>query len=196
MLASLVGKNGTAILGLQKELKVGIQLNRNSIPMQLEIEAPDKDTLDAAVASLAETIKALRRGHWSSTVDPELIGLLIGKQGAKINKLRADTGAAVELDRRTGAIEVNGDEDKVAKARAYIEAFIEEHKDTACSAQVRMPAVSLDAIPRPHTSPLMQSLTHRLLVNKGARAGRGIPLGYRLQGRYGYGDIANVRRQV
>jgi transcription antitermination factor NusA-like protein len=146
MLASLVGKNGTAILGLQKELQVGIQLNRTSVPMQLEIEAPDKTTLDAAMASLAETVKKLRRGHWSIAVDPELIGLLIGKQGANIIKLRTETGASVEVDRRTGTIEVNGDEDKVAKARAHVEAFVEEHKETACSAQVRVPAAAFPLV--------------------------------------------------
>ena len=98
MLASLVGKNGTAILGLQKELKVGIQLNRHSAPMQLEIDASDKSTLDAAMLSLTDKVKKMRRGHWHSTVGPELIGLLVGKQGAKINKLRSDTGEYDDSD--------------------------------------------------------------------------------------------------
>ena len=98
MLASLVGKNGTAILGLQKELKVGIQLNRHSAPMQLEIDATDKVTLDVAMRSLTDKVKKMRRGHWHSTVGPELIGLLVGKQGAKINKLRSDTGNVTRGD--------------------------------------------------------------------------------------------------
>ena len=92
MLPTLVGKNGTAILCLQKELKVGIQLNRHSVPMQLEIDVSDKATLDAAMRSLTDKVKKMRRGRWHSTVGPELIGLLIGKQGAAIIKIRRDTG--------------------------------------------------------------------------------------------------------
>ena len=92
MLPTLVGKNGTAIIGLQKELKVGIQLNRHSAPMQLEIDASDKSTLDDAVRSLTDKVKKMRRGHWHSTVSLDLIGLLIGKQGATIMKIRSETG--------------------------------------------------------------------------------------------------------
>ena len=95
MLPTLVGKNGTAILGLQKELKVGIQLNRHSAPMQLEIDASDKDTLDAAMCSLIDKVKKLRRGHWRSTVSLDLIGLLIGKQGATITRIRNETGKSI-----------------------------------------------------------------------------------------------------
>jgi polyribonucleotide nucleotidyltransferase len=30
------------------------------------------------------------------------IGLLIGKQGVKINRLRTDTGASIDIDKATG----------------------------------------------------------------------------------------------
>ena len=66
--------------------------------MQLEIDATDKVTLDVAMRSLIDKVKKMRRGHWHSTVGPELIGLLVGKQGAKINKLRSDTGNVTRGD--------------------------------------------------------------------------------------------------
>ena len=52
----------------------------------------------------------------------------------------------IELDRRTGVIEVNGDEDKVAKARKVIEQIIDEHQATSFTMQIPVPAAAFPLV--------------------------------------------------
>ena len=52
----------------------------------------------------------------------------------------------IELDHRTGAIEVNGDEDKVANARQVIEQIIDEHQATSHKLQVPVPSAAFPLV--------------------------------------------------
>ena len=82
MLPALIGKNGSAIIALQKELNIKIHLNR--IAMLLEVESPsssDTNTLEEALVALEEKISNLKVHSWETVIDVSLIGLLVGKQG-------------------------------------------------------------------------------------------------------------------
>ena len=87
MLPTIIGKNGSAIIALQKELNIKIHLNR--IAMLLEIESPsssDSNVLEEALVALEEKISNLKVHSWETIIDTSLIGLLVGKQGQWLMK--------------------------------------------------------------------------------------------------------------
>jgi predicted PilT family ATPase len=82
MLPVIMGKNGSAIIALQKELKVNIHLNRSVMQLELECSVPGNlGILEEAVKIVTERVAKLRQSEWKCKVDPTLIGLLVGKQG-------------------------------------------------------------------------------------------------------------------
>jgi hypothetical protein len=60
----------------------------------------------AAKVTLAEKIEKLRKQHWELAIDAELVGIVIGKQGVVINKIRQDSGAHIEIDPTTKILKV------------------------------------------------------------------------------------------
>ena len=52
----------------------------------------------------------------------------------------------IELDHKTGVIEVNGAEDKVAKARQVIQQIINEHQATSFTMQVHVPSAAFPLV--------------------------------------------------
>jgi polyribonucleotide nucleotidyltransferase len=104
MLPTIVGKNGVAIMALQKECGVSIHINRDL--MRLEIQGSDQETVRSAVAKVAEIAMRLRTGFWETKLELDLVGLVIGKQGANVKKLRSETGATIDIDPRTCIIKV------------------------------------------------------------------------------------------
>ena len=92
----LVGKNGGAITALEKAAGVAININRSA--MCLEVESPDITKLASGVEIIQAKIDKLLAEHFEVVVDESLMGILIGKQGATINKFREELDASIDLD--------------------------------------------------------------------------------------------------
>lgn len=105
MVPLIVGKNGSNIGVWTNETKVALQVNKRLL--KLEIKGASAEVVAAAQATLAEKIEKLRKQHWELAMDAELVGLVIGKQGAVINKIRQDSGAHMEIDANTKILKVH-----------------------------------------------------------------------------------------
>ena len=104
MVPLIVGKNGSNIRVWTDEAKVALQVNKRLL--KLEIKGTSAEVVTAAQAILAEKIEKLRKQHWELAMDAELVGIIIGKQGAVINKIRQDSGAHIEIDAVTRILKV------------------------------------------------------------------------------------------
>jgi transcription antitermination factor NusA-like protein len=104
MLPMLVGKNGSNIMNLEKSTGASIKVIRTSLV--LEIEAPTAAVAQAALASIGDKVHKLKSEHFEMVVDTDLMGTLIGKQGATINKFRSDTSANIDIDMQSRMLKV------------------------------------------------------------------------------------------
>lgn len=66
-------------------------------------------------------------------LDASVIPVLIGKAGANIQKIQADLGVQIDLDREDMSIVVNGMRDCVAKAVTFLKAFVDDSKEIEVS---------------------------------------------------------------
>jgi len=116
LVPSLVGKSGASINALRKETNVSIDIN--TAGTSVEIKGSSKEQVAAARITVQERIRQLQAERWEHSTSTEFLPLLIGKQGATINKLRTDTGAGIDID--GNIVKVYGAEDKVAAAKEAI----------------------------------------------------------------------------
>lgn len=96
VVAALVGKNGASINALRKETKVSIEINPANT--SVEIKGTSKEVVQEARAIIEKRIHQLLSERWEISAPSEFLPILIGKQGANIIKLRADTGANIDID--------------------------------------------------------------------------------------------------
>ena len=104
MLPLIVGKNGSNIGVWTEEAKVALKVNKRLL--KLDIKGASSEVVAAAKVTLAEKIEKLRKQHWELAIDAELVGIVIGKQGVVINKIRQDSGAHIEIDPTTKILKV------------------------------------------------------------------------------------------
>ena len=82
MLPVIIGKNGSAILALEKDLHVKIHLNRAAMLLELESSpTQDPEILQDALRGLDEIVNGLKQHSWTTVIDTSLIGLFVGKAG-------------------------------------------------------------------------------------------------------------------
>lgn len=124
---------------------MSIEINR--VTLKLEIKGATKQIVQDAKDTITKRIEKLRSEHWEVPVSGDMIGLIIGKQGATINKIRAESGANVDFDAKLYVLRVSGGEDKVADARAMIEEIIAaEEKNKASTRYVSIPAAAIPCV--------------------------------------------------
>ena len=123
MLSSIVGKQGTNIIALQKETETTINVNKKS--MQLEVIASSADNMAKAKTLIQNKIDKLKKEHWEIELPIALLKLFIGKQGSNINKVRTETGASVEIVDKSCVVKVTGNESSVSAARETILKFLD-----------------------------------------------------------------------
>ena len=128
LFSSLVGKNGAVINAMQKESGANMNVNRKDLVF--DITASDSASANAAKTILEAKIAELADQFWSTTVDSDYIGGLIGKGGATKLKIVEDSGAqTVDIDAKSNTVTVQGTPEAVQKARTIIEAYIAEEKE-------------------------------------------------------------------
>lgn len=96
LVSLLVGKAGASINALRKETKVSIDINATST--SVDIRGTSKAQVEEARVVIEKRIRQLHAERWEVTSPVDFFPILIGKQGANINKLRADTGANIDID--------------------------------------------------------------------------------------------------
>jgi polyribonucleotide nucleotidyltransferase len=99
LVPALVGKGGASINALRKETSATLDVNASGTCV--EIKGSSREQVAAAKLALERRIRQLQAERWEHTASAELMPALIGKQGATINKLRADTGAGIDIDGST-----------------------------------------------------------------------------------------------
>lgn len=105
MLPIIVGKNGSNIAAWTEETKASLQVNKRL--MRVEIKGATAESTEAARRSIEEKVEQLRKQHWELSVSLEFVGVVIGKQGAVINKIRAESGAHVDVDAAQKLVKVH-----------------------------------------------------------------------------------------
>ena len=93
---ALVGKGGTSINALRKETNASIEIN--TAGNLIDIRGSSKEEVRTARSIVEKRIHQLRAERWELTVSSDFFPILIGKQGANINKMRTDTGANIDID--------------------------------------------------------------------------------------------------
>ena len=95
MITMLVGRSG-CIASLEKEAGATIKLNKANLSLDIEVTSADK--LEGALSVVSSKVQELRSTHFEMLVDAELVGILLGKNGATIKKFRADTQANIDFN--------------------------------------------------------------------------------------------------
>lgn len=140
---ALVGKSGASINALRKETKVSIEISPSNT--SVDIKGANKEVVQEARAVIEKRIHQLLSERWEVNAPSEFFPILIGKQGANIIKLRADTGANIDVDGNT--IKVHGAEEKVAAAKtAILELLSSSEAKIAGSKVLVVPAPSVAII--------------------------------------------------
>ena len=123
MLSALLGKGGANISSLQEQLRVSMDINRQS--RMIEIQAVSKQDLIKATQHMVAYLDKLRGEYWETTVDGKNMGLLLGKKGANIAKLREETGAKIDVNVNTNAVKVSGTAECVKIATEKIQSILQ-----------------------------------------------------------------------
>ena len=110
---------------VEKESGAAIHLPKRD-QMGVTILGSDESAVETAKTALLEAIQTILRENWTVKLTGDVIGSLIGKQGANVKKLRAETKANIDIDARTGVVKVSGKEDHVNEAKRRIVEFVEE----------------------------------------------------------------------
>lgn len=84
-----------------------------------------KEAIDAVKSQITEFIERIRKENVVIYADANVIPVIIGKKGAKINKLREESGANITIGNNSD-IFINGSEESVIKAKQLIETLIVE----------------------------------------------------------------------
>lgn len=126
-LEAIKARKGTVLQPIEKATGVSIQLPRRDQSF-ITILGPDENSVEVARAKLLETANILLKENWSIRLPSDIIGSLIGKQGANVKSLRTETKANIDIDARTCVVKVNGKEECVADARKRILEFAAERE--------------------------------------------------------------------
>ena len=145
LLPSFVGKNGSSIVQLEKDLQVRIRVNR--IEKRLEIEnSDDIEIVSKAYEAISAKVEKMRASHWEIIMSPEMLGTFIGKEGVNIKKFRSDTNANIDVDNKTEVLRVTGEPHCVTAAKIRILAFINEEEKNNHVLEVSVPPLSYPVI--------------------------------------------------
>eukprot|EP00941_MAST-03F_sp_MAST-3F-sp1_P001779 g1779.t1 len=167
MVGEIVGKGGSEAKKFQTEYSVKLNVERNdesdgkrrnksSTRKNIVGEGHVTIMLRGEASKVAEAAKALeekvilwKKEHAVMHVFPSACGLLIGKGGATIKKVRAETECAVECDLSSGQILLRGKEECIKKAITAVTEIVGEHQvrsETSISLKMDVPKDNLSAV--------------------------------------------------
>jgi len=125
MVSIIIGKKGASINKLCDDTGANIKID--SAGGVCKISGSEEN-----VQKAVETIEALKE-KWIKenkviTVDPDIVGTLIGKAGCVIKALSEESGCQIDIDSQGGMVKLRGDPEKIAAAEKLIMAKLEENK--------------------------------------------------------------------
>ena len=101
----ILGKAGAFINSVRKQTAADITID--AVNKSVVIEGGSAFVAESAAQRIRERLQQHEAENWSlAKTDREALSSLIGKAGARIKALRADTGADVNVDLNTGMIRV------------------------------------------------------------------------------------------
>ena len=141
----IIGKGGATIKRIRAETGAELMIPRDGDPNDGTVLLKGTDEAVAAAKAMVEKIiadaadsdarygggGALPEGSIMIEVDcPDYaVGSIIGKAGANVKALQADTGAKVDIKRGSGKVQISGSEEAVAKAKEAVEATIQSQAE-------------------------------------------------------------------
>jgi len=144
IMGALTGKRGAKLASLAAETETNIQLDRDS--SSLYVEAKDKEALAGALTRVRDELAQLERVYWEHAINEAHIGAFMGKSGAHIKQLRADSGASVDVPGNSRVVVVTGEESQVSDAKARVLVFVAEQELKNYSCEVRVPDAALPVV--------------------------------------------------
>jgi polyribonucleotide nucleotidyltransferase len=101
----ILGKAGAFINSVRKQTAADITID--DINKAVIVEGGSASVAESAAQRIRDRVRQYEAENWSiHKADREALSYLIGKAGAKINALRTETGADVNVDLNTGVIRV------------------------------------------------------------------------------------------
>ena len=88
------------------------------------LEGPTQIEAQNGEAAMRAIIERLEKENWKISLKGDTVGALIGKGGNRVKELREKTKAMINIDMRTGVVEVSGNEDQVNDAKSRILEFV------------------------------------------------------------------------
>lgn len=141
----LVGKSGAFISEIEKAASVTVRIDSKSA--QVTILGETKEACKAGEEKVRARIAQYAKEHWSvDLIDLDALGSLIGKGGSKINQLRTETGANIDVNLEAGTIRVSGEEDAVKKARETIQTELARFLDNNSVVNLKIPMAAYPLI--------------------------------------------------
>lgn len=121
------GSNFPSLQALEGTLGVSLDLHKET--RIIEIHGPSKEVVAQAQVKLLEHLARVKEEYWETQVGAETMGLIIGKKGANIIKLRSETGARIDVDAQINRVRVTGSAQVVSAARDRLEAIIRTDRE-------------------------------------------------------------------
>ena len=98
----------------------------DDVRYMIVIEGPTENKTNEGAAAMKAVIARLEKENWRTSLQGDIIGALIGKGGKHVKALREETGANINIDMRSGNVEVSGKEENVNDAKTRILEFVAE----------------------------------------------------------------------
>ena len=168
----LLGKNGTTINAIQSESGAVLDVQKRATNGEVSVGAAGSQAVTvrgnaAAVKKALAALEAVLQYNAECIeevqVAPAMMPLLIGRGGEEINRIRLETGAAIDGERydrekrdadKPPTLKLRGSKDAVEKAKAFIQAAIEANRPVVES--VVLPWHAIDVLVGPAGEHLRQ----------------------------------------
>ena len=136
-LSEFIGKEGKAISAFQKECNVQIDVNKDEKKL---IFTGAVQAVKAAEAKARAFFDKFAQENVTINVDRNILPSVIGKKGANISTLEAETGAKIRVDSATSTIRLSGTQQQIAVAKSRI---VEQFHTDVAGLEVAVDAASL-----------------------------------------------------
>lgn len=132
---AVIGKGGSTIRRIERETDASLRINRDEMTLNI---IGTSSAVAAAVALVNEVMSAPRGRSRSALKEGEVeeivelgnaVGSIIGKGGSNIQKLQAESGAKLDIERGTSKCRITGLPAAVAQAKEAVEATIAKNKE-------------------------------------------------------------------
>ena len=118
LISMLVGKNGVTINALRKEVQQGVTIDVSAGGVGVDVKGSSRAVAEEAKEVVLRKVQQIQSELFEVDAPADFLPVLIGKQGATINKLRADTETTIDIE--GCKIRVRGSADRVVLAKGLV----------------------------------------------------------------------------